>query len=111
MQAIAFAIFDFFAKNKIARWALMIVTGYVIFRVLLGRHDKKIRKEEQVAYRREQQIVREEIQQTNRTIDDDLQERSERAAEAVAAAPEFSSLDELRELRPDLAERILRNRR
>ena len=92
---IFFAFFDFAERagkviwaNPVLRWIVLIVTGLVVHRIWLAMRDRKVKREARIE-------AREEITQA---IEEDTNERVERAREAAASSDDLNAA-ELRKLR------------
>ena len=99
INAILFPVFDYVANNKWAQIVLLCGFGYIVYRIWLANHDRRIEK---IAVRKANDRAEKQsdkiIEQAKEDSDERLQD-AERQAESIrrSSGPDGHSADELPE--------------
>lgn len=111
MEAALFKVFNFFATNKWAQWALLILLVIGTAGLYLAARDGRIRKQVKQEQAVETARERERVLETSRKEIENVEDAKDAAIAAPDSLPEFTNSDELRNEAPAIAEVILRRGR
>lgn len=110
MSAFFFPIFEFFARNKWAQIALIVVVAILTLGMYVHGREEKAKREQKRLNDLANARERARMVEASTQVKEELHAKVDEAREAVDSLPEFTALDELRDTRPDLSTLVLGDR-
>ena len=110
MSAIFFPIFEFFARNKWAQIALVVVVAILTLGMYVHGREEKAKREQKRLNDLANARERARMVEASTQVKEELHERADEARDAVADLPVYPVADSLRNDRPDLARIVFGDR-
>ena len=94
IQAVLFPVFNYIANNKWAQIVVGLGVGFIAYRIWLAGHDQRVKK---VALKKSHEAARKAQTKALNEIEEEANDRVEKAKQARASVPDTDVLDSMSE--------------